>query len=407
MSKVGRVSALAVALVVLLRIAIGWQLFYEGIWKINTLSTPSPWTSAGYLKNSQGPLRSVFRAMAGDPDDLDWLNYESVMARWNNWHARFVSHYHLDDKQKSRLNSIINGNELYVSNELASVPASVIFKKLRVRVGPGAEGVISPMTFNAEKRRLEVDGRSRLKASEKKKILDMAPWDGQGEMPADLKAFYKAVDEVAARAARLSYKEKLRATLLGDPNLVGSQRNQQPGELKKYKAMLAEYERQRAIACQDFQYNHLAKLWSDIQTQRSALVGPVKALDAELKDAAEKIVRIDQMQKYGGLGEPWTVLRISDTLTILGLTCLGAMLMAGLFTRFSAIMAAIMLLMFYLPMPPLPGLPPAPGPEHSLIVNKTLIEVVALVAIAALPTGYWFGLDKLLAKLRPRKSNTD
>ena len=89
MSKVGRVTALAVAMVVLLRIAIGWQLFYEGIWKIQTLKTPTPWTAAGYLKNSHGPLRGTFRAMAGDANDLDWLDYDKVAAKWDAWQRRF------------------------------------------------------------------------------------------------------------------------------------------------------------------------------------------------------------------------------------------------------------------------------------------------------------------------------
>ena len=95
----------------------------------------------------------------------------------------------------------------------------------------------------------------------------------------------------------------------------------------------------------------------------------------------------------------WSPQRTADWLTIAGLTCLGLLLIAGLFTRFSAFMAAIMLFSFYMAMPPLPGYPEAAGPEHSLIVNKNLIEVIALLAIAALPTGYWFGLDGLLGKL--------
>ena len=44
-----RMSLLAIVLIVLLRIAIGWQFLYEGIWKYDTLSTPTPWTAEGYL----------------------------------------------------------------------------------------------------------------------------------------------------------------------------------------------------------------------------------------------------------------------------------------------------------------------------------------------------------------------
>ena len=73
-------------LLVGLRMAIGWQLLYEGLWKIDTLDSPRPWTAEGYLKNSQGPVRSFFREMTGDPSDYNWLDYESVAARWDVWH---------------------------------------------------------------------------------------------------------------------------------------------------------------------------------------------------------------------------------------------------------------------------------------------------------------------------------
>ncbi|MEM7312726.1 MAG: hypothetical protein AAF497_06210, partial [Planctomycetota bacterium] len=106
----------------------------------------------------------------------------------------------------------------------------------------------------------------------------------------------------------------------------------------------------------------------------------------------------------GGVPTPWTSLRIADSLTIAGLTLLGLCLIAGLFTRFSAVMAAIMVFSFYLAMPPLPGLPEPPGPEHSYIVNKNMIEVLALLAIAALPTGRWFGLDAILPWFFGKKS---
>lgn len=75
----------------------------------------------------------------------------------------------------------------------------------------------------------------------------------------------------------------------------------------------------------------------------------------------------------------------------------------GLFSRLSAFGAAGLLMLFYMAMPPFPGVPPAPGPEHSLIVNKNLIEVIACLALASLPTGRWFGVDGLVHGLISRK----
>jgi len=67
-----RVSILGVLFLVILRISIGWQFLYEGLWKYNTLRSNTPWTAEGYLKTAQGPFRDMFRAMTGDPDDLAW-----------------------------------------------------------------------------------------------------------------------------------------------------------------------------------------------------------------------------------------------------------------------------------------------------------------------------------------------
>ena len=97
---------------------------------------------------------------------------------------------------------------------------------------------------------------------------------------------------------------------------------------------------------------------------------------------------------------PNTLLAWSDFATMWALTILGLLLIAGLFTKTAAAAAAFMLFSFYLAMPPFPGVPEAPGPEHSLIVNKNLIEVIALLAIAALPTGHWFGVDAWIASWR-------
>ena len=178
---------------------------------------------------------------------------------------------------------------------------------------------------------------------------------------------------------------------------------QRVGDVDLYRSMLNAHKEELASADQDFQWDHLNHTWGKIQTRRTGLVGPVKALDRELKEKAQNLLSLEQLSR-GPVSRPWTGLRISDTLTIAGLTILGAMLIMGLAARWAASLAAVMLFMFYLAMPPWLGVPEIPGPEHSFIVNKNLIEVVALVAIAALPTGCWFGVDGLLGGLCRRRS---
>ncbi|MCA9055547.1 MAG: hypothetical protein KDA75_17015, partial [Planctomycetaceae bacterium] len=117
MSDLKRVSFLSILFLVLLRLAIGWQFLYEGLWKYDTLDSPSPWTAKGYLANAEGPLRDHFRSMVGDfpegndPDDLLWLDYERVSQSWDEWVKRFIAHYDLSDEQQQTMQKMLNGPE--------------------------------------------------------------------------------------------------------------------------------------------------------------------------------------------------------------------------------------------------------------------------------------------------------
>ena len=52
-------------MLVLLRLAIGWHFFVEGMEKLNDPS----WSGAGYLREAEGPLAPRFHKLAGDPID--------------------------------------------------------------------------------------------------------------------------------------------------------------------------------------------------------------------------------------------------------------------------------------------------------------------------------------------------
>lgn len=457
MTDTRRIAVIACVLLVTLRLMIGWQLFYEGFWKIRTLKSPSPWTAAGYLKNSQGPFREIFRELAGDPDDLSWLEAQAidpdakdkrywvpgVERQWDEWQARFVDHYGLTDRQQARLNTWINGSKTF-EVELAQLPESVDFEAL---------GLKNYISYNAEKKRLVVDGVRHLMPEHRVKlekaldadldgipdsadvdakkpdeaadadedgICDDADVDATGgqdgnrngiddSLDADKEAVYLAAVRAVFKKSKdgLSYKEQLRAMVAGNPDWTEDKKLQRVGEINKYKAMLAAYEEDLKKARKvgstypfptgSFRWDHLQHTWGKIQAMRAELVNPVKALDQELKDKAQEMLSVEQIRR-GPLRKPWTRLYVSDMMTIAGLTILGAMLILGMGTRFAAVLGAVMLFMFYAAMPPWPGVPEIPGPEHSFVVNKNFIEVIALLAIAALPTGRWFGVDGMLAR---------
>ena len=84
-----------------------------------------------------------------------------------------------------------------------------------------------------------------------------------------------------------------------------------------------------------------------------------------------------------------------DKLVIFGLLAVGLSLMLGLLTRAGCIGALALLVMFYGTAVPTTGLPQDHAEGTYLLVNKTLIEGLAVLALYAFDTGRIAGLDRL------------
>jgi len=400
-----RLSGIAVAFLVLLRIAIGWQFLYEGLWKLNTFSSARPWTSAGYLRAARGPLRNVYRGMTGDPDDLRWLDYDQVSAGLDAYRSRFLAHNpDLTDDQKSQLDAMLDGPAQF-SVRLDHVPAGL-------KIEGNLKKVIS---YDPEAKRLIVDGKLHLLPKERLDLEKQAR-ALKSASKADVDRFVEALDQVFKLSSHLSYNERLAVLLKIDPERVGlvyrddktkEVVEQRKGKITEYKELLSRYNEELPRARETFEHKHLETQWDEIQKLRSDLVAPVRALEADFRQDARKLLTVEQLAR-GPVPEPWTPQQRIDHLTIWTLIGIGCLLMAGLFSRLSALGAAALLLSFYLAVPPWPGveeLIETAGPEHSFIINKNLIEVIALLAIASMPTGRWLGLDQLFSlAFRRRRS---
>jgi uncharacterized membrane protein YphA (DoxX/SURF4 family) len=440
------VSLVAVVFLVLLRMSIGWQFLYEGLWKYDTLGTARPWSSEGYLKNAQGPFREHFRAMSEDPDDLNWLDFDTMSRKWDAWRDRFVMHYGLSEKQIADLDALLDGKPEHVValDEVPAAARDALQKFENAREGP---------RYDPATQRLSAPGNAPLLPTEAAALLTAVPVvkipggyarrdpDGSPQRendaivppdPVDLR-FFQAIEKLQENSARLGYRQRLAASLRGNPDSVGvlavlkqgssyeptmanavdEQRARDAlwlryGEIQAYKDLIAEYERLQRQAAIDYEVEHLSRIARKLQSTRAALVGPVKALDAELKKEAQRLLEPGQVSR-GALPPEQTQLWQVDQATIWGLVVIGSLLILGFCSRLAAIAGAVMLVMFYLPVPPWPGVPypqEALGPEHSFIINKNLIEAIALVGIAALPTGSWFGADGLLRWLFRRGKST-
>ena len=441
---------IACFLLVTLRLFIGWQFLYEGLWKYDKRSSASPWTAEGYLANAQGPLRHTFRAMVGDPDGLDWLNQESVFARWDEFRDRFTQHYNLTEEQQAELNRIIEGADRFVA-EVGRLP-------------PAAAKLFDPKNTSGKARSLReviiydgknliVDAETPLLPSEIATLKTLVKIDrdangyyvrtgddGETRRDVDPKkvgasgeeiAFFRGLERIETLQGReLGYKRKLRAALAGDPDRLGvvgllqekdgaaaryiprmgtidaERASEQAviiryGEQQIYRDLINEYEDLLEERELQFPQDHAAALIGKVRAKRADVIAPIEALNDDLLDDADSLLTLEQ-RRIGALAPANTPLQRASDQAMWGLLILGVLLLVGFCTPVAALGGAVMLLSFYLVWPPWPGVPDAPGPEHAFIVNKNLIECVALLAIAALPTGRWFGLDGVFAWLYRR-----
>ncbi len=101
------------------------------------------------------------------------------------------------------------------------------------------------------------------------------------------------------------------------------------------------------------------------------------------------------------------VLNAVDFLNTWGLIAIGLGLILGFCFRAAAIAGALLLLVYYLNCPPLTGIEYSlPTDGNNLIVDKTLIEAVALLVLALFPTSTIFGIDSLVCKRKNKKGET-
>jgi thiosulfate dehydrogenase (quinone) large subunit len=92
-----------------------------------------------------------------------------------------------------------------------------------------------------------------------------------------------------------------------------------------------------------------------------------------------------------------TLLSLSDSANAWGLTLIGLSLLLGIFTRYSSIAGILLLLLYYLSHPSFPGIEYLfPSDGSYFIINKTLVELFALLVVFAFPTSHIFGLQRLI-----------
>lgn len=106
------------------------------------------------------------------------------------------------------------------------------------------------------------------------------------------------------------------------------------------------------------------------------------------------------------IAETPAVLTAVDLLNIWGLMLIGLCLMLGLFTRPACFAGAGLLFLYYISNPPFLGLDfGVPSEGSYLIVNKNLIEMIALLVLGFLPAAKRYSLDRLFRATQSSRSD--
>jgi uncharacterized membrane protein YphA (DoxX/SURF4 family) len=353
---------------ILLRIAIGWHFLYEGVSKWSVEPWQRPFSSEPYLQASIGPFRGAFRGLISDKDGLARLKKESIEAAIDRRHEEILEHYSgvkpFTDAQKSKLKAT-------AADLKASLAARLDDPDFLNRLSENENKL-----NDAEDQLIDASRTPEQRAAAQK-MRDEAR-----------KAIAKAVGRPATLWDKSLPREDLHKAV------------EQAGEESRFRQRVADYQLMLARVKEDASLLHAPftseRLNSDrakLAKTRMELLAIATAPLVELDAAAQKLADIDQM-KAGPLDGLPSQTCLLDWMTAWGLTAIGLGLIFGVFTRTASLAAAAFLAMFYLAMPPWPGVPePSLSEGHYFLVNKNLIEMIAVLALASLPTGHWFGLD--------------
>lgn len=151
-----------------------------------------------------------------------------------------------------------------------------------------------------------------------------------------------------------------------------------------------------------------------VMTSLRVLIGWHFLYEGLVKVLAEKWTAADYLAAargpladfYHSLAADPATLQLVDLLNVWGLTLLGVALILGVFTRISCLLGAVLLAFYYLAYPPFAGLDfGVPAEGRYLIVNKTLVELAALLLMTCSSASSRLAFDRLLLlPLRRRKA---
>ena len=379
------------AALIALRIVVGWHFLYEGLWKIDSDTGATAYTTARYtLQANTARLHDYFSQLPAEGWKL-----EPALAQVDAWHdgivKAFAANRQLDDAQKARLAvlrdkvkltaiaaaqgtadtaDVVNFDWPYVHEEVLRVagePEGDRFSSLgylQSSAGPFRPLFRSLVPDLAGFDRLtaeSVSGRIDRRYAE---IVDHFASAGKPLTAEQQKRLATARDSIKASAV----------AIVSDPRFQA--------RLADYKAMAERTASDQSRLDARYSHERLAADRKKLDLIATEMLAVVNEPLSELAVHMHQIVTADQLAA-GPLprpNDPSLWVNRSIKVSLIGI---GVCLLLGVFTRVAGLAAAAQLAMFYLASPPWPGLPAAMLGGHYLFVDRNLIELAAALVIAA------------------------
>ena len=334
--KFGTWTLAAIALIVVMRLAIGWHFLFEGLWKMDPTND---FSAKGFLGMAKGPTKDFYYIFLPDLDGAERLLLAEAVegkmvdgkfvkskslgwtlpvfeTEWYAYYERFLKTYELSSKQKEKTDAIFN-------QYVASLRECSVEQRDAIR------------EFLGSRERFEKHLESTHTA-EHQKIWD---WDQQ----------MKLRNEGSKMA--------------GVPETMGE--------------------------------NMQLALWEELNSKQKALGElPMIVYGSNKIPGAEIVTKIPVVKEFA---KP-TRLGFLDLAVTVGLSAIGVCLMLGFCTRLAALAGAAFMFNVCLSQFPWPTVYPY-SPEvvgHFMVFSKDSAELLGLLILAVFPSGRWCGLDWFL-----------
>ncbi|MBU6293637.1 MAG: DoxX family protein [Planctomycetes bacterium] len=443
---------LLMVLLVLLRLSIGWHFLFEGLQKVYSLFTPKPFSAAVYFRESAGPLSSSLKPLLPDPEKelAAKLSPDGIQARWRDISASYIeglsgearakAESARDASQAEAIKWLAGGNAISrktYQKALTRWESSGNSADLEAANKARKECVDLATAYRKKQEALatELGALAGMKPADVLKLPKVAPETGTDALPLFLtdsstvgSIRSTALDSVRthltsqsgeATAKEGAWSRMDKAVKLADDWADKSQAwlgfgersvetpspdGKETGALKQVLTTPERIARHKKLTEALDEQVRSRRSWDFLKDVDKAALASAKAAQSksrtELSEDIDKMESdlVKKLQAMGATAQAvpprMKLLDIMDLVTIAAITAIGAGLFTGTLTRFAALGGAAFLLMTYLAVPPFPWLPNPPLNEGNYVfINKNFVEMMALLVIAATPSGRWFGLD--------------